>query len=81
VQGESRFFAMSVLSPSTTAAVLQDILRDGVFFQPNFIIKPKVDAMMKKSLQIKTEERLNFYRANTIDNEVYKNIYKKLINV
>jgi hypothetical protein len=81
VQGESRLFAMSILSPSTAAAVLQDILRDGVFFQPDPIIGPRVDAMMKKGPQFKTEEGLDFCRANTVDNEVCKNMRKRLTHV
>jgi hypothetical protein len=71
---------MSFLSPSTTAVALQDILRDGVFFRPDPIIGPRVDAMMKNGPQFKTEEGLDFCRASTVDNEVCK-IYVKLTRV
>ena len=81
MKGESRLFAMSFLTPSTTAVALQDILRDGVFFQPDPIIGPRVDAMMKKGPQFKTEEGLDFCRANTVDNEVCKNMRKRLTRV
>jgi hypothetical protein len=79
--GESRLFVMFLLSPSTAAAVSQNILRDSVFFQPDPIIGPRVDAMMKKGPQFKTEEGLDFYRANTVNNEVYKNIRKRLTRI
>ena len=50
----------------------KSILEDGVFYIEDPIIRKKVNKIIKKGFPFKTEEGLDFYKLNTLNNKVGK---------
>lgn len=55
-----------------TKTLQESILEDGVFYIEDSVIRKRVNKIAKKGFLFKTEEGLDFYKLNTLNNKVGK---------
>ena len=59
----------------------KSILKEGVFYIEDLVIKKRVNKIIQKGFLFKTKEGLDFYKLNALNNKVSKEIiYTKAIS-